>query len=245
MSKGSAKAVIKMKDIEKSKVLHVESSVADVVFDEKALKTILVSAGTEVSININTVAIDSLFKAQQDIMGNRPVYDFIVKMGEKEISDFGSGTISIKIPYILQEGEKPEGLIVYNIDEKGILSKMETTYDEKSKMVIFKINYLVKYMVGYDEKTEKKDAKRISFVDIAEGTWYADAVQYVCKDGIMNGIGDSTFEPNTNTTRAMVSTILWNMDEKPVSTGVSQFSDVDKDSWYANSVIWATEKGMT
>ena len=42
------------------------------------------------------------------------------------------------------------------------------------------------------------------FSDVPNGTWYADAVDYVYEHGIMNGTSATTFSPNTPMTRAML-----------------------------------------
>ena len=43
----------------------------------------------------------------------------------------------------------------------------------------------------------------VEFVDVAEGEWYSEAVEYVCRAGVMTGTG-AGFEPNLGMTRSMV-----------------------------------------
>ncbi len=240
-SQGSASATVKVNDIRESKSLEVESSLANIVFDENALKEIITKAYTELSVNINILEKSLLPQNLKNIVGDRPVYDITLKSGDKIISDLGSGTVSVEIPYTLRKGEDPAGIIVYYMDDQGKLTKMATSYDSGTKKVTFKTNHFSRYIVGYDAAT----ATHNQFTDVSENVWYAEAVQYVFDRGIMNGESDTAFGPNASSTRATVCTILWNMEKKPAQTVESGFKDVLNDSWYAQAVIWANEQGVT
>ena len=56
------------------------------------------------------------------------------------------------------------------------------------------------------------------FSDVAEDDWYYDAVAYVAENGIMSGTDGSRFSPNGTLTRAMLSQILYAMEDKPAAT---------------------------
>ena len=57
------------------------------------------------------------------------------------------------------------------------------------------------------------------FSDVRPDSWYYSAVQYVYSNGLMNGTGNKTFSPNEKTTRGMIVTILYRMENSPaVST---------------------------
>lgn len=47
------------------------------------------------------------------------------------------------------------------------------------------------------------------FVDVTEDKWYYDAVAYVYQQGIMVGMSETTFEPNTTVNRAQVVQMLY------------------------------------
>lgn len=64
------------------------------------------------------------------------------------------------------------------------------------------------------------------FSDVAEDDWYYDAVAYVAENGIMSGTDGSCFSPNGTLTRAMLSQILYAMEDKPAVSGAATFSDV-------------------
>lgn len=79
--------------------------------------------------------------------------------------------------------------------------------------------------------------------DVADTDWYADAVDYVTRNELMDGTGDGQFSPNVTTTRAMLVTILYRLDGAYVD-GVSAFTDVPAGTWYTNAVAWANDLGL-
>lgn len=78
------------------------------------------------------------------------------------------------------------------------------------------------------------------FVDVTEDKWYYDAVAYVYQQGIMVGMSETTFEPNTTVNRAQVVQMLYNLKGQPQVSGDSGFSDIRDDQWYAKAVAWAS-----
>lgn len=83
----------------------------------------------------------------------------------------------------------------------------------------------------------------VSYDDVADTDWYADAVDYVTRNDLMDGTGDGVFSPNAATTRAMLVTILYRLDGAYVD-GVSEFADVPAGTWYTNAVVWANDLGL-
>ena len=75
----------------------------------------------------------------------------------------------------------------------------------------------------------------LPFADVTEGAWYADAVSYVCANGLMDGVSASEFAPEANMTRAMVWTILARIDGETI-TGTS---------WAEDARAWAMESGVS
>ncbi len=82
-----------------------------------------------------------------------------------------------------------------------------------------------------------------SFKDVKDGDWFKEAVEYVAAEGLMVGVGGNKFDPNGQTTRAMVVTVLYRMEGEPEITGTG-FSDTGKHRWYSDAVIWAKENGI-
>lgn len=84
----------------------------------------------------------------------------------------------------------------------------------------------------------------LPFADIPDDPDYRDAVEYVYGNGLMNGTSETTFEPETETSRAMLVTILYRMEEEPSIKTASGFSDVPDGQWYTDAVNWAVKAGI-
>ena len=64
------------------------------------------------------------------------------------------------------------------------------------------------------------------FHDVPSNKWYADDVQYVYDNGLMNGTSSATFEPLTGTNRGMVVTVLYRLAGSPE---LPDLSNLDQD----------------
>ena len=81
------------------------------------------------------------------------------------------------------------------------------------------------------------------FRDITADMWCYDAVRFANKNGLMNGIDNDLFAPNSSLSRAQLAQILYNREGRPVAEK-SPFADVSNEAWYNNAVAWATENGI-
>ena len=81
--------------------------------------------------------------------------------------------------------------------------------------------------------------KHLPFGDVDNGVWYEDAVWYAFLNGLFTGISSYRFAPEDTLTRAMLATVLWRSQGEPASHPSTYFTDVDKESWYAEAVAWA------
>lgn len=77
-----------------------------------------------------------------------------------------------------------------------------------------------------------------SFTDVNTDDWFAEAVQYMLDNEMMNGTSATTFGPNTTTTRGMIVTILYRLEGEP-DAAASNFTDVAANMYYADAVAWA------
>jgi len=94
------------------------------------------------------------------------------------------------------------------------------------------------------EKPTKQDSYMTdAYSDLESGAWYHEAVNYVLKEGLMNGVGGGKFDPYGTTNRAMIVTILWRLEGEP-SVGSADFDDVAEDVWYSDAVNWAASEGI-
>ena len=83
------------------------------------------------------------------------------------------------------------------------------------------------------------------FVDVAEGSYYEEAIDWAVEKGITNGVSSNMFAPNDPCTRAQIVTFLWRAAGSPAPKRISSFTDVPADAFYAKAVAWAVENGIT
>lgn len=86
--------------------------------------------------------------------------------------------------------------------------------------------------------SQKPDTSKdnLPFTDVTSGSWYYDGVKYVCDNGLMNGTSANEFNPNANTTRSMIVTILARMEGVNTSGG---------ETWYARGREWSMGAGIS
>ena len=91
---------------------------------------------------------------------------------------------------------------------------------------------------------ETEETETISFKDVKESDWFYEAVSYAVENGLMSGMSEDIFAPNTPLTREMLAVILWNLEGNPTPNDVAPFLDVTSDKYYANAIAWANENGI-
>ncbi|MBE6927594.1 MAG: hypothetical protein E7467_03770 [Ruminococcaceae bacterium] len=79
--------------------------------------------------------------------------------------------------------------------------------------------------------------------DVSLSVWYHNAVDYALENGLMKGMSETTFEPDTAMNRAMLVTVLWRYCGEPAE-GENSFVDVVSGQWYTNAVAWAAHNGI-
>ena len=85
----------------------------------------------------------------------------------------------------------------------------------------------------------------MGFPDVWEDSWYAEGIEYCFKHGYILGTDSGIFIPNAELTREQFVVILARISGAKLSEYTeSTFDDVNADSWYGASVIWANEEGL-
>lgn len=87
------------------------------------------------------------------------------------------------------------------------------------------------------------------FTDVEEGSWYASAVAWADRVGIVYGTGGTNFSPDAPATRETFATMLYRLsgtDAAPQEKNPTwKFKDLSKVcSWAKNAVDWAIEEGI-
>jgi hypothetical protein len=74
------------------------------------------------------------------------------------------------------------------------------------------------------------------FEDVRSGAWYESAVKFVKEKGLMGGVTDSSFAPNSEATRAMLMKVLASLKGVDTTGGAT---------WYEKAMQWAIENGIS
>lgn len=84
------------------------------------------------------------------------------------------------------------------------------------------------------------------FIDLEKDEYHYNAVLWAVEEGITEGTSETTFSPDALCTRAQASTFLWRAAGKPAPSSTDNpFTDLEKDEYYYNAVLWAVENEIT
>ena len=75
------------------------------------------------------------------------------------------------------------------------------------------------------------------FTDVAETSWYRNAVRWAVEQGITNGTSADTFSPSTTCSLAHVITFLYRAAGEPGKSSAPE-------TWYSDAMNWAFDTGL-
>ncbi len=78
----------------------------------------------------------------------------------------------------------------------------------------------------------------LQFEDVRLADWFYDYVKSAVDLGLMGGVADHVFSPQTSATRGQIVQILYNAAGKPA------VDEVKVDGWFGKAATWAMEKGI-
>ena len=99
-------------------------------------------------------------------------------------------------------------------------------------------------------ENKPEDFAANGFSDVANGTWYTEAVAWAAKNGIVTGYSDGTFLPNRNVTRQEMAAMLYRYMnyigyDLSARGDLSRFADEDEVSaWAEENMRWANGAGI-
>ena len=80
------------------------------------------------------------------------------------------------------------------------------------------------------------------FDDVTPDDWFFDDVEWAADEGLVSGVTDTTFDPNSGCTRAHIVTMLWRAAGCPVVNYLMPFTDVAEELWYTEAIRWAASE---
>ncbi len=180
----------------------ITSPFISITFDGKAVETISGAAeGDNITVSAGIIDETTLSEKDRAKAAGRPVYDLSVKNGVVQVSHFGGGHATVRIPYTLKPGENPNAVVIYYLSDDGNLKVVRGRFDAASGAVVFKTSHFSNFVIGHNP---------VSFSDVRADAWYKDAVDFIAARGITSGTGDGIYSPDMQLTRGQFMVLLMN-----------------------------------
>ena len=218
--------------------LTVQTDNGTVTFDAAALKEIAKGKKDDEKVRIVVEIADkaSLSEAQKAAVGDCPIVNITVWVGETQIHDF-KGTVTVKLTKIPNIAPEDYDLLtVYHMDDGGKITEMKgAKYDPATKTITFTTSHFSHFFVSEWINP---------FGDIKKADWFYRSVRYAYSNSLMVGTTAAAFAPETPLTRAMLVTILWRCEGSPTTKSGNTFKDVASGEWYTTAIAWANANGI-
>ena len=154
-----------------------------------------------------------------------------------------NGPFGMSLRLSVDLGKKHDGLYanlyIYN-PKSG-----ELEFQSAGMISSGKASWVFDHASDYAIVIDKESHEPVTFPDVPDTAYYAEAVNWAVAKKITEGIGNKLFGSNDPCTRAQIVTFLWRAAGSPGPKTMSGFSDVPADSYYAKAVAWAVENGIT
>lgn len=116
--------------------LAITSGVANVTLNHSALAAVAGQAtGKSITLEVAPVAADKLTDAQKAAVGDAKVVDVALFSGAAAITDFGSGEITVTLPYTLADGQSEGDIVVYLLADDGTMTPVTARF-ENGQLVV-------------------------------------------------------------------------------------------------------------
>lgn len=126
--------------------------------------------------------------------------------------------------------------------EKNLMQGTGKGFEPESKMTRAML-VTVLYRMANPENIENNH----SFTDVAEDKWYSDAISWAATNGIVNGISETRFAPDSDISREQTALVIcrfakiqgYDVDDK---ADISAFTDTENVSdWALEAIRWANK----
>lgn len=122
---------------------------------------------------------------------------------------------------------------------KAKVQKLHILEQAEAKIRGLKTAQDISYILPIIASIGSDNERNMPFDDISQRDSYYNAVSYLYKNNVMNGVSKTQFAPNATLTRAMVVTILYRVDGAYPVYGADYFQDVPSGKWYTEAIEWA------
>jgi len=183
--------------------LRLKSGVTELAFSASALAAVAGQLGSDATFRIEMSVVEAaaLSEGARHTVGDRPVLQFVIRSGDRVVSDFGGGSVIVQVPYTPEANERANAIFIYHVDEDGRTEPVQGQYDAALGAVMFAAKHFSKFVIGY---------RQVDFRDVIAGAWHYDAIDFLAARGTVQGTGDGRFAPGAAIRRADVLIMLMN-----------------------------------
>ncbi|ULO08596.1 glycosyl hydrolase 53 family protein [Paenibacillus sp. 19GGS1-52] len=220
---------------------NIETLKIDTGFATLSVSTALLfkadAGSTNLQLIVTKVDPSALTDTQLKLLNGNSVYDFNLSVDGRKLTDFnGSSDVSVEMGYTAKANENPQQVVVYFVSDEGNLEVVKNTkYNAATGRVQFSPKHFSKYAASY---------AKVSYKDMTHAAWAADSIAALSARGIVQGVGNDSFNPGGSVTRTAFISMLMDAFDLTEAGNTAKFSDVLKDSWYYDAVATAQKLGI-
>ncbi len=178
-----------------------------------------------------------------------------IKNGKTEKIKYPSGTANITIKKLndnLDVKIKDENGNELNADSKIVLIAAQNNYTPGTVAITTNDKVVRKsivrggkiYIPLKNSSVFKVIDNNKSFYDVSQSHWANNAIAFASAHELFNGTAPNIFETEIPMSRAMLTQVLYNLEDNPYQAYENIFSDVNFEDWFAEPITWAaTHRG--
>jgi hypothetical protein len=217
--------------------LQIDTGIGTLFYPAGTLAGLVVAEGAEISFvlgkasgwnppdSVNLPPVDPLVFEVSLLVDGEPVHELaegITVFLEKSAID---GVEAPRLLHLLSNGsyEEPEFRWI----------------EDRCCVCLKTLSYLLVWEAG-----ELQGPVDNPFTDVSEKDWFYEPVLSIYRQGVMLGVGGTSFGPGASMTRAMAVTTLYRL-EGHEGHHDNPFADVSRGAWYEDAVSWAVAEGIT
>ena len=218
--------------------LIIKLSDTVLTLDETTIQAIKEQADNgDTTITVTALEQGDLTDAQKSALDDRELVHALrvmVAVDGKAVESFNGGRVTIYVTFTPTEELGARDVSAFYLAEDGRLARHATDFADGQ--LSFRTAHFSDFVIINDSK--------VTFDDVADGSWYTGVVDFAARSGLMIGTGKQRFAPEAKLTRAMMTQVLYNLESEHAVITEKPFTDVADDAWYADAVNWAAQVGV-
>ncbi|HZG83557.1 lamin tail domain-containing protein [Paenibacillus sp.] len=217
----------------------IDAGFATVTATREQLERLLGGGAADLELAVASVPPEELPAEAAERIGDRPVYDFEIRVDGEAVSEFGANSgIFVEMNYPLRPGEQPGRIVAYFVNDNGELEPVRMSgYDPQTGTIRFAPRHFSKYTALPAD---------VAFADLEGVEWARDGIESLAAKDIAHGVRPNVFEPQRSITRAEFLKLLMDALElaSEAPAGAAPFADVAPTDWHYRYVAAANALGI-